>query len=198
MLTFIRSLFLLGIYLGNCHAAITEQEFSAEAVIIIPGQPMTKSMLYVSNTAVRTETKTKYGVSIDIARPYKGLSYKLNPEFKQYIQYTTTKDAPSKSTNPCVSLPLSTCELVGEELIDGNRTQKWQVISVQSGKNIRTMHWIDVKRKLAIREFFQDGSLAEMKLQKQEVINTRNTEKWLRTVSRPDGSAVSSLQWYDP
>ena len=99
--------------------------------------------------------------------------------------------------NPCSRIMNTTCENMGTETIDGFKTEKWQIISNDNGRRLRTLHWIDVKRKLALREFFPDGTVAELKKIKTENINGRNTEKWQRILSRPDGSSSSSFQWYD-
>ena len=42
-----------------------------------------------------------------------------------------------------------------------------------------------------------DGSVADLKMIRKEKINGRDTEKWERTLSRPDGQNIKSYQWYD-
>jgi len=183
---------------NTSYASITDKEFSADAVVSIPGQPATTSKLYVSKNVVRTEIQTSDGVIIDIAFPYQGKVIKLNTKHQQYIEIPVEKQNKNQDTNPCNRIKDASCTLLGKEIVDGRQTQKWQVVAIQSGKNVRTLHWVDAKRQLAVREFFNDGSMAEMKLEKNEVINGRETERWVRTISRPDGSTVSSYQWYDP
>ncbi len=195
-----KCLILTLIFINTAYAAVTDKEFSADAVITIPGAPQTNSKLYVGKNTVRTEVETQHGLIIDIVYPLEGKLIKLNPQLKQYIEIPIEKQTSDKQikSNPCYRLQNSTCTQLGEENINGIKTHKWQIISLQNGKNIRTLHWIDSQRQLAIREFFSDGSMAEMQLEKNEVINGRKTEKWVRMLSRPDGSIVNSYQWYDP
>lgn len=189
---------MLFLLTNTCYAAITDKEFSADAVVSIPGQASTTSKLFVGKNAVRTEVKTAEGVIIDIVFPYQGKAIKLNTKHQEYIELPIEKQNKNQDLNPCNRIQKANCTLLGKELVDGKPTQKWQVVANKNGKNIRTLHWVDAKRQLAVREFFHDGSMAEMKLEKNEMVDGRKTERWVRTISRPDGSTVSSYQWYDP
>ena len=193
----ILSMMLIAV-VNTSYASITDKEFSADAVVSIPGQPSTTSKLFVGKDVVRTEIQTSDGLIIDITFPYQGKIIKLNTKHQQYIEIPVQKQSKKQDSNPCSRIQEANCTLLGKEIVDGRQTQKWQVVASQSGKNVRTLHWVDAKRQLAVREFFNDGSMAEMKLEKNEVINGRKTERWVRTISRPDGSTVSSYQWYDP
>ncbi|MCW9047581.1 MAG: hypothetical protein OQK46_05825 [Gammaproteobacteria bacterium] len=183
---------------NNGYASITDKEFSADAVVSIPGQPSTTSKLFVGKDVVRTEVQTSDGVIIDIVFPYQGKAIKLNKKHQEYIEIAIEKQNKDQDLNPCSRIQNANCTLLGSELVDNRPAQKWQIVANQNGKNIRTLHWVDVKRQLAVREFFNDGSMAEMKLEKNEIVDGRKTERWVRTISRPDGSTVSSYQWYDP
>jgi len=197
---FAKYLILTLIIINTANASVTDKQFSADAVITIPDAPKTSSKLYVGKDVVRTEVKTKNGLIVDIVYPLEGKLIKLNPSLKQYIEIPIEKKTNNllNRNNPCYRLQNATCTQIGNENINGQSTQKWQIVTIQQGRNVRTLHWVDTKRQLAIREFFNDGALAEMTLEKNEMINSRNTEKWVRTLSRPDGSTVNSFQWYDP
>ena len=195
--SFILSVMLTGLP-AISYASVADKEFSADAVVSIPGQQSTTSKLYVGKNVVRTETQTAGGVIIDIVFTDKGKLIKLNTQHKQFIEMPVQKLSPADDNNPCSRIRNASCTFLGNETVDGLETQKWQIIASKQGKNIRTLHWVDVNRQLAVREFFNDGSMAEMKLEAHENINGRDTERWIRTISRPDGSTVSSYQWYDP
>ncbi|VAW63583.1 N-acetylglucosamine-1-phosphate uridyltransferase / Glucosamine-1-phosphate N-acetyltransferase [hydrothermal vent metagenome] len=196
----LRSLILVLLTVNLANASVPGKEFSADAVMTIPAQQKTMSKLFVGHNVVRTEVNTQNGLMIDIVFPSQGKLIKLNTGLKQYTEIPIEKQSADrkKAINPCSRIKNATCTQLGKEEINGQSTQKWQVISIQQGKNVRTLHWIDANRQLAVREFFNDGSMAEMTLEKIETINNRKTEKWIRTISRPDGSTVSSYQWYDP
>ncbi len=186
--------------MSSANASVPGKEFSADAVMTIPGQEKTFSKLFVGNNVVRTEVNTQNGLMIDIVFPLQGKLIKINTALKQYIEIPVEKQSSEGviKINPCNRIKNATCTQLGEESVNGRNTVKWQIISIQQGRNVRTLHWIDVDRQLAVREFFHDGSMAEMTLEKTETINNRKTEKWVRKVSRPDGSTISSYQWYDP
>ena len=181
-------------------ASEINKEFSADAVMTIPDQPQTISKLFIGKDSVRTEVTTQNGVIIDIVFPEEGRLIKLNKSLKKYIEVPIEKKESNTNNknNPCNRVKNATCTHMGNETINGQETQKWQIVSILDGKTVRTLHWVDIKRQLAVREFFSDGSMAEMMLQQLETINNRETEKWVRTLSRRDGSSVSSYQWYDP
>jgi len=170
-------------------------EFSADAVISMPEQPVKQTKLFVSENAVRSETIVNGHNMIEIVYPDEGRAVLLNNPVKSYRERVFNNAR--KSNNPCEQIRNSLCKKLGTETIDGLKTEKWQIITNKQGRKIRTLHWIDVKRKLAIREFFPDGTVTELKIVKKEKVNGRNTEKWERTLSRPDGVITRSYQWYD-
>lgn len=176
-------------------------EFSADAFMTTPQQPEITSKIYVGKEAVRTESNINNQKMIEIAFPGKGLVVLINTQQKAYKEIKKNKSVTNETkvdNNPCDQMPNAQCQSLGKEKINGIETEKWQVISNSRGRQMRTLHWIDVKRKLALREFFPDGSVAELKMVLKEKISDRNTEKWQRTMSRPDGSTMVSFQWYDP
>jgi len=172
-------------------------EFSADAVIGVPHQAPRKSRLFVGKDAVRRESVINGQAMIEIVFPEKGRAVLINEQLKSYKERVFPHQPQDKDHNPCLKIKNAKCEKLGTESIDGLKTEKWQVITSNQGRNIRTLHWIDTKRKLAIREFFPDGTVSELKMIKNEKVNKRNTEKWQRTVSRPDGQVITSYQWYD-
>lgn len=178
-------------------AAPKSVEFSADAVISMPQTPVKQSKLFVSKQAVRRELSVNGRNMIEIVYPEQGKAVMINDFSRSYEERQFNKADKSADNNPCSQIMHSRCQKLGNETIDGIKTEKWQILSNEKGRVMRTLHWIDVKRKLAIREFFPDGSVAELKLVSKEKINGRNTEKWQRTLSRVDGTVTSSFQWYD-
>lgn len=193
-------LIMLGFAVFISYSAHAEQkniEFSADAVISMPNKIDRQTKIFVSKNAVRSETEINGQNIIEIVFPDEGRAVQINKIVKSYRERSFENQSSKKSSNPCTQLTNSSCEKLGDETIDDIKTEKWQIISNGQGRKLRTLHWIDVKRKLAIREFFPDGSVAELKKVKNEKINGRKTEKWERIFSRPDGSRSSSYQWYD-
>jgi hypothetical protein len=180
------------------YAASTAIEFSADAIISVPQKPIKQTKLFVSNKAVRSESMVNGQPMVEIVYPEEGRAVFLNDPLKLYKERSFLKqDKVTSENNPCTQIQNSVCEKIGDENIDGIKTEKWQIISNDQGRKLRTLHWIDIKRKLAIKEFFPDGSVAELKMIKNEKVNGRDTEKWERTLRRPDGKDFKSYQWYD-
>ena len=194
-LLFISCSFLMSAY---TYAASNIIEFSAEAVVSIPQKPVKHTRLFVSKNAVRSESTINGQNIVEIIYPDEGRAILINSPLRSYKENTFTKARGNENSNtPCAQILNSVCEKLGSETIDGIKTEKWQIISNNNGQKLRTLHWIDVNRKLALREFYPDGTVAELKMIKKEEVNGRMTEKWERTLSRPDGEYTKSYQWYD-
>jgi len=183
--------------LGQSNAFSKTVEFSADAVINIPQQPAKHFKIFVGKQAVRREMSENGQQIIEIVYPEQGRALLINDQIRSFKERRFPAQSKEDNKTPCAQINNSICEKLGTENIDGIKTEKWQIVSTEKGRKMRTLHWIDVKRKLALREFFPDGSVSELKMIKKEKINERNAEKWERTLSRPDGQLVKSYQWYD-
>jgi len=183
--------------IGQSSAISKTVEFSADAVINTPQQAPKKFKIFVGSKAVRREMNMNGQDVIEIVYPGKGKALLINDHMRSFKERRFPAQSKDDNKTPCAQISNSICEKMGTENIDGIKTEKWQILSNENGKKMRTLHWIDIKRKLAIREFFPDGSVSELKMIKKEKINKRNVEKWERTLSRPDGKNIKSYQWYD-
>lgn len=172
-------------------------EFSADAVISAPQHQDKKTKLFVSANAVRSEIEANGQKIVEIVYPEEGRAILINDSLKSYRERLFERKVEKDNNSPCDQIKNAVCEKLGNERVAGYETEKWQVISNNAGKKLRTLHWIDIKRRLAIREFFPDGSVAELKMLKKEQVNGRSTEKWQRSLSQPDGKSAESYQWYD-
>jgi len=183
--------------IGQTDAISKTVEFSADAVINTPQQAAKKFKIFVGSKAVRREMNMNGQEVVEIVYPDQGKALLINDHMRSFKERRFPAQSKDDNKTPCAQINNSMCEKIGTESIDGIKTEKWQILSNENGKKMRTLHWIDVKRKLAIREFFPDGSVSELKMIKKEKINKRNVEKWERTLSRPDGKNIKSYQWYD-
>lgn len=177
-------------------------EFSAEAVQMMPMQaPMTAKM-YVSKKAVRTESEVNGQSRIEIVYPNEQRRILLLPANESYMEQrgpeNLKKVKAKKKFNPCAELSGAQCKSIGKETISGRATEKWEITKVVNGKPQRSLHWIDTKRQMALREFFANGAVSELKFIEKEKIHNRPTEKWQMQITSPDGRKVQTQQWYDP
>lgn len=190
-------------FTGMTSAFEVALEFSAEAVQKAPMRPEYRANMYVSKDAVRTESTINNTQVVEIVNAKQQTRALLVPKDKIYIQQQKTGQATPKvsgtaSANPCEGMQGTTCKKLADETINDRKTEKWEFTIERNGQNFRSLHWIDVKRRMPIREFYPDGTVTELNIQANETINGRNTEKWVMQMTRADGQQVTSMQWYDP
>jgi len=177
-------------------------EFSAEAVQMMPMQAPMIVKMYISKKAVRTESEVNGQPRIEIVYPKEQRRVLLLPANKNYMEQrgpgNIKKVKTKKKFNPCAELSGAQCKPMGKETISGRVTEKWEITKVINGQPQRSLHWIDTKRQIAIREFFANGAVSELNFIKKEKINDRSTEKWQMLMTTPGGRKMQTLQWYDP
>jgi len=191
---------IMGVIAVNAVAAEDAgKPFLATAVQITP-QGVVQTKIYISQKAIRNEYEQNGHKFIEIILPDENRRMMLFPEQKVFIeQYApafpdrrvTSKDS------PCAKLPGTLCRKLKDEVINDIETEKWEFSHVEKGRPVHTLHWIDRKRQLPIREFFSDGSAVEMFLLGDETISKRKAEKWRMQVMNADGQRTQFLQWYD-
>jgi hypothetical protein len=189
---------------GTSQAFEVAVEFSAKAVQIVPTRPEYQAQMYVSKNAVRTESVINNIPVVEIINADKQIRLLLVPRDKIYLQHKSDKplsvgmSSKSASKNPCKGMADTTCKKLGNEKINNRKTEKWEFIVKRNEQNYRSLHWIDVERRMPIREFFPDGTVTELLFKGKEQKNNRKTEKWLMQMTRADGQQMTSTQWYDP
>lgn len=188
---------------GLAHAVGEKVEFSAEAVQSAPQRPTMQAQMYVSSKAVRTETNNNNQLQVEIVFPEQGRRVMLIPQQHRYMEQNGLPPlAPAatqqKNFNPCAGVPDTRCKKLGSEKLQGREAEKWQITAQRDGRTLVSQHWIDIERRLALREKFADGTLSELKILGKEKLNGRTTEKWQLTVIYNNGQRSQSTQWYDP
>jgi hypothetical protein len=202
----IRHLLFVVVFILNplsTFAAENAAQFSAQAVQTMPNRPEMVATMYVGKDAVRTEYTTKGQKVIEIVYLEQKRRVMLLPDQDAYMEKVDesvpSMEAGSKKVNPCAGLKGISCKKLGTEKVNGRNAEKWEMTSRQNtGRDVKTLHWIDLERNIPVKEFFQDGTVSELRKIKSEKVNGRNTEKWELTISTPDGNTTKSYQWYDP
>jgi outer membrane lipoprotein-sorting protein len=206
-----RSLIKSGLFISGCLISLTATafeivtEFSADAVQSISGQPSMNAKLYVSKNAVRTESVMNGSDMAEIVYMKDKRRVLLNKRTKKYIEqkFLSEKMKPEskktkEDTSPCISIADATCKKLGKEIINDRETIKWEMTVKRNGRSYKSLHWLDKKYYMPIREQFQDGTISTMTLSAKEKIDDRETERWYLHAIRPDGQTIESQQWYDP
>jgi len=173
--------------------------FSATAVQITP-QGVIQTRITISQNAIRSEYKQNDQKLIEIIYPDENKRVILFPNQKTFIEQYAPSFPDRRVTDgdsPCEKLAGTLCRKLGEEVINDIATEKWEFTRVVNGRPVHTLHWIDRERQLPIREFFDDGSVIEMKLLGDDTVSKRKSEKWRMQLMSADGQRSQFLQWYD-
>lgn len=173
--------------------------FSATAVQITP-QGVTQTRIYISEDAIRNEYEQNGQKFIEIIHPEENKRMMLFPGQKVFIEQYAPAFPDRRVTgkdSPCAKLPGTLCRKLKDEVINDIETEKWEFSSVENGRPVHTLHWIDRKRQLPVREFFADGSIVEMFLLGKDTVSKRDTEKWRMQIMGAKGQRTQFLQWYD-
>lgn len=199
-LLFVMSVFLL---LNSFYVRAVEfnVEFSADAIQIAPDRDPVNSKMFVSKSAVRTEM-TKHGrFVIDIAYREEGRRLLIFPQQRQYMEKIGLTKSVSWSgkaaKTPCEGMQGSTCKKIGLEALHNVNVEKWQVTRSVNGKELRSLHWIDIDRRLAVKEMMPDGSVSELIMLGKGKLDGRDVEHWESHYSHSSGYSTTSKQWYD-
>ena len=202
-----KNLIRTGLYAAGCFLSVTAsafdiaQEFSAEAVQSIPGRPSMTVKMFISKNAVRTESIMNGNTVVEIVYAKDKRRVLLNQFRKTYVEQkaqNNTIKVKKINSSPCNGIVNAKCKKLGKEKIAGRDAIKWEMTVQRNGQNFKSLHWLDKKYHMPLREQFHDGTISTMALSGKEKINGRNTEKWEIRVTRPNGQEMESQQWYDP
>lgn len=185
----------------SANAFDVAQEFSAEAIQSSSGRLSMNVKMFVSKNAVRTEPMNSGNPIIEIVYPKEKKRILLNSVRKIYVEQkaqvrNVTENKKSKGT-PCFGIENATCKKMGVEKKNNRQTTKWEMTVKRGGQVFRSLHWIDKKHNMPLREQLHDGTLSTLKLIGKEKVSGRSTEKWKFEAVHPNGQRAESLQWYD-
>ncbi|HID50275.1 MAG TPA: hypothetical protein EYP40_11820, partial [Chromatiales bacterium] len=187
----------------TAQAASQVIQFSATAVQQTPDRPVMTARIHVGANAVRSEYELNGQKFVEIVREKEQIRIMMNPARKEYVVQAgasvtlpeiRAKDA---DASPCEGVPNVACHKLGEEKVNGRPAEKWEFVSEDQGRQLRSLVWIDAEKRFPVRQLYPDGSMAEMNLLGREKINGRLTEKWEAATVQPDGQRMRSLQWHD-
>jgi len=183
------------------HAFEMRVEFSADAIQSLSGRTLNKSKMFVSKTAVRTETKQQGRDVVEINYLLTGKKILLDTEKSVYREKQGVVMRPAwrdkKLRSPCEGIKGIKCLDLGNENLRNMVVKKWQVERIINGKKFKSMHWIESDRRFAIKEMMPDGSIAELILIGSGKLDGRESEQWKSIYSHPSGQSSETRQWYD-
>jgi hypothetical protein len=89
------------------------------------------------------------------------------------------------------------CNRVGEEQINGRDTVKWKIVAKEGDKELVSWTWMDKALKIPVRQKLFNGTDIELKWLGSEQLDNRDTDRWLRRITYPDGRSEESRLWFD-
>jgi hypothetical protein len=175
-------------------------EFSADArtTDLRNNQSATTRIYLGKEGARRKEYRHGEQQLIEIVKPAEGILWQLMPNTSSYYEYKIPAITPGPPPdNPCTGAPALKCTTLGDETVHGRPARKWRIVAqTPQGQSQRTL-WMDVERKVPLRQENQQGDVAEMRLLGKEQLEGREVEKWEMSMTRRQQTLLS-YQWYDP
>jgi hypothetical protein len=180
-------------------------EFSADTQQRGPGGQVSAGKMFVGDGKVRIEMAAQGQNLVRITDENRMVEWILFPDQKNYLerkagadQAKPTPDPATIAADPCAGAAGLTCRKVGEEVMSGRPTVKWEITGSQQGKPVTSTQWIDKERGIPLQQEFPDGGKMALSLQGKETIDGRPVEKWEAVVEAPGRQATRTFQWYDP
>lgn len=178
-------------------------EFSADTFQKTADGTEQRGKMYVGKSHVRTETASGANQIISIVDQQRGVQWLLFPASKSYVEKKLSGliagSDRSADFDPCAGLEGSTCERIGDVLLDGRDAVQWKVRMQRQGASQTMVQWIDRRRAIPLRSEMSNGQRMEMRLVGPDTLGGREVEKWESTIYAPGQTeGTSSHQWYDP
>jgi hypothetical protein len=180
-----------------------EVQFSADTVTTIPQQEAQFGKIYMGDNRMRTEVTVNDNTFIQIIDMSSRMTYMINTGQESYMSRKAAAETipgtgAVQESNPCAGMQNITCKKLGDEDMNGRKTEKWEFSSSLDSTGGKMHYWLDKERHIPVRQTMPDGSSMEMTLLGKEKVNGRDTEKWEMQAARPGGESQVTLQWYDP
>jgi len=191
--------------MASSDTVLAGAEFSAEMVRYGPQGRQVSTKMFVGDQRVRTEMSHQGQQIIHIADKDQGIEWVLFPDRKEYMEQRllgTEGELPgtgaTPAKDPCGGMPGLTCRRLGEEMIDGRKAVKWEIIATHHKQTMKSTQWIDKERGLPLRQELPDGGTMALKFVAVEELNGRRVEKWERVMTIPNRPEMRTFQWFDP
>ncbi|MES9899764.1 MAG: hypothetical protein ABW148_12160 [Sedimenticola sp.] len=181
-----------------------EIEFSAHIRMTGPQGQVNEGRLYVGKGEVRTDLEQNGRQFIQISSEQRQVTLLVNPAKQTYIERQGVVQGLIERNrdgdmDPCQGVVSAECRLLGEETLLGRPARKWSV-SINTTEGVaRSIQWIDVERKILVRQESTDGGThMEQRMVGVDGLNGRSVEKWEVTLSESDSAPLRSYRWFDP
>lgn len=176
-------------------------QFSATAIMSIPGRADSTSKVYVAPNKIRKEFYYYGEPVIQILNSKQNTSLMCfssqavcyENEYFDDIDLGLSKANP----NPCVGQKKVTCKKVAEEIFNKRKTYKWK-LSEKTGETVSSsLLWVDAELNIPVKTSLKSNIKSELIWQGEESVNQRKTQKWLEIVTQQGKKPMKRQQWFD-
>jgi len=193
--------FIAYILLLTCSSVTLAVQFSATAVMSVPGQADSSSRIYFSPEKIRKEF-FYYGepvVQILNSRDKSSLMCFSNQKvcYENSLLEKIDVGITESKVNPCSGLKGFICKKVSEEMLNNRKTIKWKLSRKQGEKTISSYLWVDSEINIPVKNLVNKQNTLELVWQGNEKLGNRDTLKWLEKVALDNGQLMKRQQWFD-
>ena len=192
---------VLGCVLSLPAAAI---QFSAEAIMSSPSGVDVSTHLYYSSGRIRKDFMYYGEPVIQILNAKKQNSLMCFTEQRLCYENTSLEQInigiENTSKSPCESNSDLSCENQGEEILHDRQVLKWKISTKVKGKDEKpevSYLWLDKEFNIPVKQVLFNKTTIELHWLGHEIINERNTDKWVQKIKLKDGKVQESFQWFD-
>ncbi|MBF0134881.1 MAG: hypothetical protein H7833_06895 [Magnetococcus sp. DMHC-1] len=183
-------------------------EFSAEVMMTGKDSPANQATgrLFVGKNRIRAEGSHRGQEKAVIIDAANHKAWTLMPASKQYYEGVSdapvppepdVKPLPSDPDSPCnTNAAQVKCTKVGMDNTAGVPAEKWTVTRSVQGRSMQMTMWIDMQRRIIVRQEAQDGPVMERRFKGMEDVGGRAAEKWEFSESFR-GQTATYTQWID-
>lgn len=184
-------------------------EFSADMMAYNPQWKQWQSMgkVYVGDAKMRMEMGAANQRQVTIYDDKQEKLYMLNPEQRAYMENTVppggsvpmlaVMSMPGDRDSLCQQDKIN-CRKLGEDKVNGIPVEQWEMVDQRDKlATLRTLEWLDPKRKMLLKKESPGSQSMELKLLGDTKQGGRSVEKWELT-SRHGNQTSRSVSYVDP
>lgn len=186
-------------------ASSSTVEFAADFYQINPSGAETGGKIFIAKDMVRTEMIQNGQQLVQIVDTKNHLTRMIVPAQRAYMEQQGAGPQPGSAqqgeggeVNPCQGMKGAQCKQLGKEDVGGRSTVKWEIVVEQQGNSMKSIHWIDEERGVALRQEMPNGQQMELKMVGKEEMEGRSVEKWEMEMVQPNKSPQKSYRWFEP
>lgn len=177
-------------------------QFTATAVLSRPGQADVTTQLAYSTGRIRKEFFYYGEPVVEILNAETNTSLMCFTEQQACYESHSPTDInigiEKRLETPCDdAADALTCTRAGEEKINGRGTVKWKIVAKDGDQELVSWTWMDKALKIPVRQKLFNGTDIELKWLGSETLDNRDTDRWRRRITYPDGRSEESQLWYD-